>query len=126
MSTYEVIVTREDGSWLADVPAIAGAHTFARSLAGLTRSVREVIILMADLDDNATPDLTFTYQVDDPAVQEAAAVGLDRRLARGHEANLMLQTTDAVARLASNGYSVRDAAILLDLTPGRISQLLNA
>lgn len=60
VSVYEVKVTREDGSWLADVPAVPGAHTFARSLAGLARSVREVIILMADLDDDATPERMFT------------------------------------------------------------------
>ncbi len=126
MSVYEVIVTREDGSWLADVPAVPGAHTFARSLAGLARSVREVIILMADLDDDATPELTFTYQVSDEAVQEAAAVGRERRQARLLENALMAHTAAAVARLARDGYSVRDAAALLDLTPGRVSQLLNA
>jgi hypothetical protein len=61
-----------------------------RSSHGLARSVREVIILMADLDDGATPELTFTYEVSD------------------------------------EGYSVRDAAALLGLTPGRVPQLLNA
>jgi predicted transcriptional regulator len=45
---------------------------------------------MADLDDGATPELTFTYEVSD------------------------------------EGYSVRDAAALLGLTPGRVPQLLNA
>lgn len=39
--------------------------TFARSLSGLATSVREVIILMADLDDGATSELTFTYEVSD-------------------------------------------------------------
>ena len=65
---YEVIVTREHGLWLADVPAVPGAHTFARSLAGLTRSVRKVIMLMAGLGDEATPGLSFTYQVSDEVV----------------------------------------------------------
>jgi predicted RNase H-like HicB family nuclease len=32
MTTYEAVVTREDPMWLADVPAVPGAHTFARSL----------------------------------------------------------------------------------------------
>lgn len=41
------IVTREGSSWLADIPAVPGAHTFARSQAGLAKFVREVIILMA-------------------------------------------------------------------------------
>ena len=31
---------------------------------------------MADLDDDATPELSFTYRVSDEVVQEAVAVGL--------------------------------------------------
>jgi predicted RNase H-like HicB family nuclease len=126
VSNYEVIVTREGGSWLADVPTVPGAHTFARSLSGLARSVREVIILMADLDDGVTPELTFTYEVGDEVVQEAAAVGRERRETRELEEALMAHTSSAAARLAREGYSVRDAAALLGLTPGRVSQLLNA
>src|ERR1035437_9952344 len=125
VSCYEVVVTREGGSWLADVPALPGAHTFARSLTGLAKSVREVIIVMADLDDHAKPELTFTYQVSDEVVQEAVAVGRERRQARELEEALMAHTSAAVVRLAREGYSVRDAAALLDLTPGRVSQLLN-
>ena len=30
--SYDVIVTREGKDWLADVPALPGAHTDARSL----------------------------------------------------------------------------------------------
>jgi len=126
VSAYEVIVTREGSSWLAAIPAVPGAHTFARSLTGLAKSVREVIILMADLDDDATPELSFTYQVSDEVVQEAVAVGRERRETRELEETLMAHTAAAVARLAREGYSVRDAATLLDLTPGRVSQLLNA
>ena len=110
VSDYEVIVTREGGSWLADVPTVPGAHTFARSLAGLAKSVREVIILMADLDDQATPELSFTYQVSDEVAQEAVAVGRERRQARELEEVLMAHTSAAVARLAREGYSVRDSA----------------
>lgn len=126
VNAYEVLVTREGHSWLADVPAVPGAHTYARSLAGLAKSVREVIVLMADLDDEDTPELTFTYKVSDEVVQEAAAVGRERREARELEQTLMAHTSAAVARLARKGYSVRDAATLLSLTPGRVSQLLNA
>ena len=104
VSIYEVIVTREDDAWLADVPSVPGAHTFARSLRGLT----------------------VTYQVDDPAVQDAAAVGRERRATRELEDKLLAHTSDAVTALAREGYSVRDAAALLDLTAGRVSQLLNA
>ena len=126
MSVYEVIVTREGSSWLADIPAVPGAHTCARSLAGLAKSVREVIVLMADLDADARPGLSFTYQVDDEIVLAAAALGRARRKTRELEEVLMAHTAAAAARLAREGYSVRDVAALLDLTPGRVSRLLHA
>jgi len=126
VKTYEVIVSRENGAWLADVPSVRGGHTFARSLKGLAKSVSEVIILMDDLADDAAPKLSFVYQVDDQAVQEAAAVGRERRETRERESLLATATSAAVARLTQHGYSVRDAATLLDLTPGRVSQLMHA
>ena len=48
---YRVVVTREDGHWLADVPSLEGAHTYARSLPTLDQAVREVVVLAADLPD---------------------------------------------------------------------------
>lgn len=30
-----VVITREGDDWIADVPSVPGAHTFARSLPGL-------------------------------------------------------------------------------------------
>jgi predicted RNase H-like HicB family nuclease len=124
-SCYDVIITSEGGSWLADVPAVPGADTFARSLTSLAKSIREVIILIAELDDQAKPELTFTYQVSDEVVP-AVAVGRERRQARELEKALMAHTSAAVVRLARECYSVRDAAALLALTPGRVSQLLHA
>ncbi len=75
MTTYEAVVTREDPMWLADVPAVPGAHTFARSLPALLESIREVIVLMDDLPDDVTPDFCLTFDVDDPDVGAAAQLG---------------------------------------------------
>lgn len=38
--SYRVVVTREDGAWLADVPTLDGAHTWARNLPTLDLAVR--------------------------------------------------------------------------------------
>ncbi len=59
--TYRVVVTREDGRWLADVPSLEGAHTYARSLPTLDQAVREVVVLAADLPDEAMPSLVLDY-----------------------------------------------------------------
>lgn len=123
MSTYEVVVTREDGIWLADVPAVAGAHTFARSLPSLLESVREVIVLMDDLPDDTAPDLSLTFDVEDPTVGAAAQLSALRREIAEREHDLQQATADTARRLTTAGYSVRDAAVMLHITPGRISQI---
>jgi hypothetical protein len=64
MSTYRVHVYRdpEDARfWLADVEGLAGAHTSSRSLATLYQYVREVIVLAADLPDEAEDDLVLEW-----------------------------------------------------------------
>lgn len=72
---YRVRVSREGSAWLADVPDLDGAHTFARSLTGLDRAVREVIVLADDLPDEAMPDLVLDcdYRTGDPDLDAAAA-----------------------------------------------------
>lgn len=124
--TYVVDVTREEGMWLADVPEVAGAHTFARSLTGLEKAVREVIVLMDDLDDNAEVAMRLVFDVDDAVVGSALRLGAERRELSRREADLQQETAAAVVSLTKNGYSVRDAAVLLGVTPGRVSQLANA
>jgi len=124
-TSYEVIVTREDGAWLADVPAVAGAHTFARTLTGLRRSVREVIIVMDDLPDDAAVAMVFLFDVDDETVAAAARLGQERRAIAAREADVMAGTARSVGDLIEHGYSVRDAAELLNITAGRVSQLAN-
>ena len=110
---------------MADVPAVAGAHTFARSLEGLAKSVREVVILMADLEDDADVPLDFHYDIDDDTVGEAERLRRLRAAMLIQEAELI----SATARVASDltrSYSVRDTAAMLGLTAGRISQITNA
>jgi len=121
--TYIVNVTREGNEWLADVPGVAGAHTFARSLEGLERYAREVIALMDDLDDDAEVDVRFVFEVDDEVVREAARVGNERRELLAREEIIRAEVAEAVRSLTDAGYSTRDAAAMLGVTPGRVSQL---
>jgi predicted RNase H-like HicB family nuclease len=121
--TYQVIVTREGDQWLADVPDVPGAHTFANSLDGLRRAVREVIVLMDDLPDDAQPDVTFTFDVEDETVQAAVEVARRRDELEAAEAELRKATLDTIRALKSRGHSVRDVAALVGVTPGRVSQV---
>lgn len=124
--TYRVVVTREDGAWLAEIPGLAGGHTYARTLAGLDRAVREVIVLAADLSDEAMPDLNleYSFQTGDPDVDTAAVnVRALRTQAEDLAATATRRTAEAARLLTAHGLSVRDTAVVLGISPQRVSQL---
>lgn len=129
-SVYHVVVTRdpEDARfWLADVAGLEGGHTYARSLAALDRYVREVIVLAADLPDEAEDALrlTWEYHTGDPDLDKVATALRSRRERAEAEARrLAEETSDLARRLVAEGrYSVRDAATLLAVSPSRVGQL---
>jgi DNA-binding CsgD family transcriptional regulator len=124
--SYRVVVTREDSHWLADVPDLQGAHTYARNLPALDQAVREVIVLAADLPDEAMPELVidYDYHTGDPELDTTAVeVRRLRRQAYELAATAAAQTEQAAIRLVARGLSVRDAAALLGISPQRVSQL---
>ena len=123
---YGVVATRENGHWLADVPELAGAHTYARSLPALDQAVREVIVLAADLPDAAMPGLVLDYRYDtgDPDL-DATAVEVRRLRRQADElaAAVTARTGEVAAQLVARGLSVRDVAALLGISPQRVSQI---
>jgi Homeodomain-like domain-containing protein len=123
---YRVVVTREDGQWLADVPELEGAHTYARSLPSLDRAVREAVVLAAGLPDEAMPGLVldYDYHTGDPDLDATALeVRRLRRQADELAATAASRTGQAAAQLVARGLSVRDVAALLGISPQRVSQL---
>lgn len=123
---YRVVVTREDSYWLADVPELQGAHTYARNLPTLDQAVREVIVLAADLPDEAMLELVidYDYHTGDPDLDAAAGeVRRLRRQAGELVTTAAARTEQAAVRLVASGLSVRDTAALLGISPQRVSQL---
>jgi hypothetical protein len=131
MQSYHVVVRRDPEDWrfwLADVDGLDGAHTSSRSLATLDRYVREVIILSADLPDEAEDrlQLEWTYQTGDPEVDQEAEQ-LRQRRAELESANrdLAAHTSALAQRLVTTaGFSVREAAALLSISPARVDQMV--
>ncbi|HEV2087399.1 MAG TPA: hypothetical protein VGR21_03695 [Cryptosporangiaceae bacterium] len=128
--TYHVVVRRdpEDARfWLADVSGLDGAHTYARSLAALDRYVREVIVLAADLPDEAEDELRleWEYHTGDPTLDEQAARLREKRQSVEVEARRLAEETSELARrlVAEGRHSVRDTAALLAVSPSRIGQV---
>ncbi|MFB6392706.1 type II toxin-antitoxin system HicB family antitoxin [Polymorphospora lycopeni] len=127
MTTYRVIVTREDDAWLADVPALPGTQTFARNLPSLDANVREAIALTEDLPEGAETGLNiaYEYRTGDPTLDQAAAQLRADREAADRLASQVAARTDEMARdlVQNRRMSVRDAAALLAVSPQRISQI---
>jgi hypothetical protein len=124
--SYRVVVTREDGHWLADVPELQGAHTYARNLPTLDQSVREVIVLAADRPDEDMPELVIDYDYhtgDSELDSTAAEVRHLRQQVDDLAATATARTGQAAAKLVASGLSVRDTATLLGISPQRVSQL---
>jgi predicted RNase H-like HicB family nuclease len=122
---YHVVVTRDGDGWMADVPVLPGTHTWAKTLRALDRSVREVIGLVEDLPRSAEAalDLEMDYRTGDPVLDERA--GRLRALRREQEraaAEIASDTSELLRRFAAQ-LSVGDAAVLLGVSKGRISQL---
>ena len=125
--TYDVTVIREGNWWLADVRGVPGAHTHAKTLAGLARCVREVIALMEDLPADTLDGIetAFHFQLPEPLSQalrqaEAARDESDASQARAVEATR--QAIAAVDAVIPNA-SVRDTAALLGLSHQRVHQI---
>jgi hypothetical protein len=128
---YRVVVHRdpEDARfWLADVDGLEGAHTSSRSLASLDRYVREVIVLAADLPDDAEADLVLVWECrTGDAVADRQAEEVRRRRSELDEAarTLAQQTAELARRLVmQDGFSIRETAALLSLSPARIDQMV--
>jgi DNA-binding NarL/FixJ family response regulator len=125
-SAYRVVITREDGRWLADVPSLQGAHTYARSLPALDQAVREVVVLAANLPDEVMPGLALSYEYHtgdamlDATTQEVRQL---RRQADELASVAAARTGEVAAELVARGLSVRDVAALLGISPQRVSQL---
>lgn len=129
--SYRVVVTREGEHWLADVPELEGAHTFARTLTGLDRAVREVVVLAADLPDEAieTVELEWDIHTGDPELDAAAAAARRARAEKDEAERRAAKATErALHRLEATrqGMSRRDLGLLLGLSHQRVQQIASA
>ncbi len=122
---YHVVVTRDGDGWMADVPALPGTHTWARTLRTLDRNVREVIGMVEDLPRSAEAamDLDMEYHTDDPVADERAARLRARRREQERAAAEIAGDTSELLRRFAAQVSASDAAVLLGVSKGRISQL---
>jgi len=122
---YHVVVARDGDGWMADVPALPGTHTWAKTLRALDRNVREVIGMVEDLPRSAEAamDLDMEYHTGDPVLDERAGRLRARRREQERAATEIASDTSELLRRFAAQLSVGDAAVLLGVSKGRISQL---
>ena len=120
---FVVRVAREGQSWLAEVPTVPGAATFAGNLVALELAVREVLSLLLDIEDDSI--FTFEYEFSNVGEEMLAAVELGKRreeLER-EQKEIMTASARSIKELSKEGYSVRDLSGILHMSPGRVSQI---
>lgn len=118
---YRVVVTVDEGKWLASVPELEGAHTYEPNLIALDWSVREVIALVEDLQEGAERFLKLSYEFEGDAADKdylVAGILRERARLRDEQATLMRQTGAAAAHLIHDvGMKLDEAARTLHNSP---------
>lgn len=122
--TYVVRAIREGDWWslIADVGRREVASQ-SRRLATAEPMIREAIALALDIDEGS-----FDVEVL-PELPESEAARLAQEASELREAyeaagrQLSTTTARAIRVLRKRGYSVRDVADLIGITPGRVSQI---
>ena len=120
---FVVRVAREGQSWLAEVPTVPGAATFAGNLVALELAVREVLSLLLDIEDESI--FTFEFEFSNVGEEVLAAVELGKRREELEREQKEIMTASArfIQELSKEGYSVRDLSGILNMSPGRVSQI---
>ncbi|MGA1812655.1 hypothetical protein VH571_09730 [Frondihabitans sp. 4ASC-45] len=101
-----------------------GIQTFSRTYSGLRAALSEAIHVMDDLDDAAVVDMKWTFDNVEDEFVSAIELGRQRRSLEDRAAELVRSTARVAELLQSKGYSVRDISGALEMSPGRVSQIL--
>ncbi|WP_137725660.1 type II toxin-antitoxin system HicB family antitoxin [Prescottella subtropica] len=119
--------TRDGSWWVVEVPEVDGAFTQARRLDQISAMVADAVALLEGIPA-ADVDVTLDVDLGDPGVLEEA-----RRARAQVEAAARAQEDAARASRAAVAHlrhrtklSVRDTAVVLGVSPQRVSQLDHA
>lgn len=120
---YDVEIERDvRGWWVASFPTVPGAHTQGRSIAQAMHRAREALSLWVDGADDAAlhPVIHLPARARSTVTR---AVSARAQAARAKEEALETLRESIHELTLVQGFSTRDVAALLELSPSRVDQL---
>jgi hypothetical protein len=121
---YRAIAVRDGRWWFVQVPGEQGLYTQVRRLDQAVPMLREVISLMRDVPEGA---VDVTVEPDLNSLGEIAALVSNavrqRDVANETQKQAGAVMRQAIAAIRSSGFTSRDAATLLGVSPQRVSQI---
>lgn len=122
--TYTVDAKRWEHGWELHVEGLG--VTQSKSLRSAARMAREYISLVEGISDESTIDIEIRPQIDN-ALSEVVIVARKAVRELGDQQREVAALSRAAAKdLAESGLSGADIAVVLDVSPQRVSQLLHA
>ena len=122
--TYTVDAKRWEHGWELHVAGVG--VTQSRSLHSAERMVREYISLVEEISDESTIDVEIRPQIDNALGEQVIAARKAVHALAERQRDVAALSRAAAKDLAESGLSGADIAVVLDVSPQRVSQLLNA
>lgn len=125
MKTYDITITRDGRWWMVAIPELDGL-TQARRLSEAPRMAREWIALTTDatMEDVDVSITTIDVAGHDILVDRERIAELRQQVATMTE-RLSAMTRETARDLVKKDVPVRDVGEVLDVSPQRVSQLVN-
>jgi hypothetical protein len=120
---YTAVCRRVGGWWAIDVAQLRGVHTQARRLDQVEAMTRDVVALMRNVPPDSFQVVVEPHLDDDADQTVAASEAATRRAREAAEEASRLQREAAATLLNKYRLTVRDAGMLLHVSPQRVSQL---
>jgi hypothetical protein len=122
--TYMVEARRWEHGWELHVDGVGVTQT--KSLHSAPRVAREYISLVENINDESTIDVEIRPEIGRALSDEVAVARKAVRDLFDRQREAAALSRAAAKDLAESGLSGADIAVVLDLSPQRVSQLLNA
>ena len=122
--TYRVDARRWEHGWELHVEGVG--VTQSKSLHSAARMAREYISLVEGISDESTIDVEILPKIDAALGQEVVAARKAVHELGERQREVAALSRAAAKDLAESGLSGADIAVVLDVSPQRVSQLLNA